>query len=423
MRIAVFLERLPYVGGGGFQQALSTVVSLARPGATGHDVLVFTQYEQTRQFLLGYGIKAIKFANRGFRLIDKWSSTTFGGALLRRLQRLGLRRLGRHLDALLEDHGIDLVVLTECGEVACRIGNHPFIVTIWDLYHRDHPDFPEVFRDRVFERWERVYRATLMRALAVIANSPSGAHRITSLYQVEPHRIIELPLLPSLAVRRHAAVDCRSSIERVRNIYNLPDRYVLYPAYFSDDKNHLYLMEGLVDLERRYGIMLHAVFCGWGMAKGNTRVERQAQALGLAARVHLLGLVPDDDVPALYQGALALTMTGYCGPTSIPPLEAVTLGCPVIYSDLPEFREQMGDAALYCDLSDISSLAGHLADLIRNHQLRERLLQAGSRLAAQIIKMDYGERLREIVDEYAYLRRRWAWPDESYFDLLGHMQN
>jgi glycosyltransferase involved in cell wall biosynthesis len=413
MRIAVFLERIPYCGGGGFQQALSTVVSLACPGATAYDVIVFTQYELTRQFLLKHGINAIRFAHSGFRLIDRWSATVLGGAVLRRLHRLGFRRLGRHLDALLDDHGIDLVVLTECGEIAGRISDHPFIVTVWDLYHRDYPGFPEVFTERVFERWDRIYRATLTRALAVITNSPSGARRIARLYQVDPHRIIELPFLPSLAVRHHAAGSGRSSIERVRRNYDLPARYVFYPAYFSDDKNHLYLLEGMVDLKRRHGITLHAVFCGSGMARGQTEVERQAQALGLTAQVHFLGWVPDDDIPALYEGAIALVMPAYLGPTNLPPLEAVTLGCPVIYSDLPEFREQMGDAALYCDLTDVSSLANHLAALIQNHQLRDRLLQAGCRFAAELTKIDYGERLKPVLDEYAYLRRRWAWPEKS----------
>jgi glycosyltransferase involved in cell wall biosynthesis len=414
IRLGVILERLPHCGGGGFQQALSTVESLTRPGATAHEVFVFTQYELTRQFLLEHGIDAIRFENRGVRLIDRWSATVFGGAVLRRLRRLGLRRLGRHLDALLDKHGIDLVVLTECGEIACRIGDHPFIVTVWDLYHRDHPGFPEVFTDRVFERRERALRATLTRALAVITNSPSGARRIASLYQVDPHRIIELPFLPSLAVRRHAAGRGGSSIERVRRDYDLPAQYVFYPAYFSDDKNHLYLLEALVHLERRYGIVLHAVFCGAGMASGQSEVERQAQALGLTAQLHFLGWVPDDDIPALYEGALALTMPNYCGPTNLPPLEAVTLGCPVIYSDLPEFREQMGDAALYCDLTDPSSLADHLAALIQNRPSRDRLLEAGRRLAAELAKIDYGERLKEVFDEYAYLRCRWAWPDESH---------
>jgi glycosyltransferase involved in cell wall biosynthesis len=412
MRIAVFLERMH--GGGGFQQALSMAVSLARPGATAHDIVVFTQYEPTRQLLSKHGIDAVRFAQSGFRLIDKWSATVLGGAILRRLRRLGFRRLGRHLDALLDDHGIDLVILTECGEIAGRIGDHPFIVTVWDLYHRDHPDFREVFTDRVFERWERIYRATLTRALAVITSSPSGARRIASLYQVDPHRIIELPFLPSLAVRHHATGSGRSSIERVRRNYNLPARYVFYPANSTDDKNHLYVLEGMVDLQRRHGIVLHAVFCGFGMATGQTQVERQAQALGLTAQVHFLGRVPDDDIPALYEGAIALVMPSYLGPTNLPPLEAVTLGCPVIYSDLPEFREQMGDAALYCDLTDVSNLADHLAALIQNRRLRDRLLQAGNRLAAELAKIDYGERLKSVLDDYAYLRRRWSWPNESH---------
>jgi glycosyltransferase involved in cell wall biosynthesis len=410
MRVAVFLERLPHSGGGGFQQALSTVVAVVRASTIKHDVLVFTPYERTRQFLLQHGIHAIRFENRVFRLIDTWSATVPGGAILRRLRRIGLRRIGRHLDALLDDYRIDLALLTECAHTACRIGDHPFIVTLWDVYHRDHPGFPEVFSERVFERRERIYSAALPRAIAVVADSPYGARRIAGLYQVDRHRIIELPFLPSLAVRRHVAGNGRSTVGQVRRRYGLPARYIFYPANFTEDKNHLYVLEGLADLKQRYGIVLNAVFCGSGMTGGQTEVGRQVQALGLAAQVHFLGWVPDDDIPPLYEGALALTMPTYCGPTNIPPLEAVTLGCPVIYSDLPEFHEQMGDAALYCDLSKPSSLADHLASLIQDDLLRNRLLEAGHRLAAELAKIDYGERLARVLDEYADLRRRWAWP-------------
>jgi glycosyltransferase involved in cell wall biosynthesis len=134
--------------------------------------------------------------------------------------------------------------------------------------------------------------------------------------------------------------------------------------------------------------------------------------LGLTARVHFLGAVPNEDIPALYEGALALVMPTYSGPTNLPPLEAVTLGCPVIYSDLPEFREQMRDAALYCDLAQASSLADHLAALIRNSALLSRLQAAGRELANEIARTDYGERLKPVLNDYAYLRRRWAWPEK-----------
>src|SRR5262245_66079638 len=132
MRVALILDSLPN-SGGGFQQALSTIESLTRAPITIHEFLVFTPFEESRQFLSAHDIAAIRFRHRPFNLIDRWSATVLGNAVLRRLRRLGFRRLGRHLDALLDDHGIDLALINELGDVAWRIGDHPFIVTVWEL--------------------------------------------------------------------------------------------------------------------------------------------------------------------------------------------------------------------------------------------------------------------------------------------------
>src|SRR5262249_35549682 len=218
MRIAIFLESL-HDSGGGFQQALSTVEALARNPASKHDFLVFTRSEYTRQLLLKEGIEAIRFKEGGFRLLDRWSATVVGNAVLRRLRRLGLRRLGRHLDALLDDNSIDLVVFNEITDSVLRIGDHPFVATVWDLNHRDYPEFPEAYSDRTFERRERPLANSLTRALAVITNSPSGSRQVTNLYQVDPARIVELPLVPSLTVRRHAAGQGLATAEEVRRKY------------------------------------------------------------------------------------------------------------------------------------------------------------------------------------------------------------
>jgi glycosyltransferase involved in cell wall biosynthesis len=410
MRVALVLECSHDAHGGAFQQALSTIERITRKGRAEYDFVVFTTFEHTRQLLLKEGIESVRIKQGMFRLLDRWSTTVIGGGILRRLQRLGLRRLGRHLDALLDDHGIDLVLLTETVDSAMRIGDHPIIVTVLDLDHRDYPEFPEIHSSRTFERIERALVNTLTRAMAVVTNSPSSARRIASLYQVDPERIIELPFLPSLTVRRHAAGDRLTTAQEVSRKYNLPDRYVFYPGFFFPFKNHLYLLEGLVALERKHGIVLHAVLCGGGSAWHRAVVERQVQALKLTDRVHFLGLVPDQDIPALYEGALALVMPAYNGPANLPPLEAVTLGCPVICSDLAGCREQMGDAALYCNLADVSSLADHLAALIRDPQLRARVQKAGQRLAAEIAKIDYNQRLACVFDNYSYVRRRWIWP-------------
>ena len=161
MRIALFLENSPERGGGGFQQSFSTIESLVLRNTTKHEFVVFTPFEATRRLLLEHGIRAILYKHRLVRLIDRWSATPFGNSVIRRLRQLGLRRLGRHLDALLDDYGVDLAIMTAMAEAALRIGDHPIIVTVWDVSHRDYPEFPDGFADRVFERRERPLRAII----------------------------------------------------------------------------------------------------------------------------------------------------------------------------------------------------------------------------------------------------------------------
>jgi hypothetical protein len=66
---------------------------------------------------------------------------------------------------------------------------------------------------------------------------------------------------------------------------------------------------------------------------------------------------------------------------------------------------------LYCDLSEPSSLAGHLASLIQDPALAAQLRKSGKILAEEIAQVDYAKLLSPIFEKYAYIRRRWAWPE------------
>ena len=219
-----------------------------------------------------------------------------------------------------------------------------------------------------------------------------------------------MPFLPSLPVRRHKAGEGVITADGVRAKYDLPDQFAFFPAFLTHHKNALYMLEALVDLERRHGVVLHAVFCGSGTPAALALVKRQVDALGLRGRIRLLGSVPDGDVPALYEAALALVAPSYFGPINLPPLEAATLGCPVICADYEACREQMKDAALYCDLKAPSTLADHLLALMRDENLRSRLRQESRKLADELAAVDYRAQLAGVLDEYEYKRRRWAWP-------------
>ena len=59
------------------------------------------------------------------------------------------------------------------------------------------------------------------------------------------------------------------------------------------------------------------------------------------------------------------------------PLEALSAGVPAVVSDLPVFRETLGDAALTVPPGDADALADALLRLEREPELRDRLVEAG----------------------------------------------
>ena len=63
--------------------------------------------------------------------------------------------------------------------------------------------------------------------------------------------------------------------------------------------------------------------------------------------VRTVGFVSDAELRALYEHALALVFPSFYEGFGLPPLEAMTCGCPVIISEQPALMEVCGDAALH----------------------------------------------------------------------------
>jgi glycosyltransferase involved in cell wall biosynthesis len=204
-------------------------------------------------------------------------------------------------------------------------------------------------------------RSALPKATALVADSEYGARLLERAYGIERSRIHHAPFLIDLQYHPEALDE--TVAKSVQETYRLKSPYVFYPAQFWHHKNHKYIVRALKVLKERGRVVPQAVFCGSdkGALEG---VLRLAADLGVRESVNYCGFVPDEHMPYLYKGALALVMPTYFGPTNIPPMEARALGVPVCYSDLPAFREQMGTAASYVDLQRPETLADALDALM-----------------------------------------------------------
>jgi glycosyltransferase involved in cell wall biosynthesis len=307
----------------------------------------------------------------------------------------------QHLLELLKSSRIDLIWQLSPGTVTFE---YPFITTLWDLAHRIHPYFPEVGMDKVTkdDARERLYQQTLPRATYIFTGTAAGKAEIEHFYQVPANRIKVLAFpTPEFALDSAPPADPQILVK-----YNLPERYLFYPAQFWAHKNHVNLLLALKALADRDGIAPTIVFSG--SDKGNRQfVESVITELGLTDRVKFLGFIPQSDLVQVYRQAFALVFVTFFGPDNLPPLEAFGLGCPVIASKVAGAVEQLGDAAILIDPQDPLDIAAAIKTLWESPELRQQLIDRGFERSRQWTNKDYVRSVFTILDEFASIRRCW----------------
>jgi len=92
--------------------------------------------------------------------------------------------------------------------------------------------------------------------------------------------------------------------------------------------------------------------------------------------VRYLGAVDRNDLPALYQQALAFVYPSSYEGFGLPILEAMAAGIPVLCSRLTSFRSR-GDAALYLEDLSMDEIGGTDDGVGDRRGLRRRLVEAG----------------------------------------------
>lgn len=351
--LAAFFDGKP-TDGGGYVHKLGTLRVLRRMRSATLDIVVICDGPEALATVAGHGLRGVLQPRKGFRQLIGELSAARGARIY--LGRSLAPRLSP-VDRLLTRLGAHLAFFPGPDRRALQLHSHSYVFSILDLAHLEHPEFPEVSLFGEFERREQLYGDATRRAVAVVTDSAQGRRLIAEQYRVPADRVFVAPFMMALSVQDFVAD--QTTAAAVRQRYGITDPYVFYPAQFWAHKNHRYLLAALRLLRQRHGWAPQAVLCG--SDKGELAAVRgYAERAGVGDLVNYCGFVPDEHIPYLYAGALALVMPTYFGPTNIPPMEALRLGVPVCYSDLPSFREHLGDAVRYVNLEDPGSLADAL---------------------------------------------------------------
>lgn len=100
-------------------------------------------------------------------------------------------------------------------------------------------------------------------------------------------------------------------------------------------------------------------------------------------RIIFTGFVPDEDLAALYSGALSFVYMSFCEGFGLPPLEAMQCGTPVICSNTTSLPEVVCDAGIQVSPNDCDEISDAMLKLYKNDDLRKQLKQKSLVRASQ----------------------------------------
>lgn len=288
------------------------------------------------------------------------------------------------LGKVIRKEKIDVLFLTEqlkyVPNLAVKV-----ITPVHDLMHRYEPEFPEVQEGY----WEREVRFKCQAKYAdyILTDSKLGRKQFRESYLSAHTKKPTIVCLPYI-VPEH--------IWETREEYiRVPKQYVFYPAQFWKHKNHINLVKAIQILRQNIpDIQLVLV----GSEKNcYDEIKQYIYDNRLEDNITILGFVNNENVTYLYKHALAMIMPSYFGPTNIPPLEAMALGCPVAVSNKYAMPEQVGDAGLLFNPDSPEEIADCIKRLWTDDRLRAKLIKKGYEKVGQWTKDDFKHRIDAVL--------------------------
>jgi glycosyltransferase involved in cell wall biosynthesis len=174
-------------------------------------------------------------------------------------------------------------------------------------------------------------------------------------------------------------------IETTRSKYKISaGRYILSVCTLEPRKNLAHLIRcfaQLIQQERLADLQLVLVgHLGW---KYESIYEELTAVPGLRDRIIITGFVVDEDMAALYSGAIFFVYPSFYEGFGLPPLEAMQCGVPVITSNTSSLPEVVGTAGLMVDPRDGDALCAAMLQLESDKELRATLAQKSLKQAQQ----------------------------------------
>lgn len=234
------------------------------------------------------------------------------------------------------------------------------VLTVHDMIHEKfQSQFP--YGDKTSKHKEYA----VSRADHIICVSESTKRDAIEILGLSPDKVTVIPLGFDLMLDKSFG---QNSLETVTK------PYLLYVGSRGGYKNFLALLETYASsfmLRKEFNLVC---FGGGGFSENELNAIRN---FGVSKEQVMQISGGDELLSKLYQNASVLVFPSLYEGFGIPPLEAMSYGCPVVCSNTSSIPEVVGDAGKYFDPYDLDGMRAAIEEVVASQLLRDSLVDKG----------------------------------------------
>ena len=241
------------------------------------------------------------------------------------------------------------------------------VTTVHDLIGMIYPENLSLVSKFYWQKW---LPACVKVSDFIIADSENTKKDIIRLLHFPPESIKTVYLAVDTKFK---PMQKSTEMREVLKKYGIDRRFILHVGTVEPRKNISGLIEGfsryLRESKEKDTLLVLAGKKGWDYNNCLTKVA----GCGLKGKVVFCDYVSDADLPVLYNCCEVFVYPSFYEGFGLPVLEALSCAVPVICSRVSSLPEIAGDAAVFIDPTNVSTITIALKSLLKDAILRAEL--------------------------------------------------
>jgi len=249
--------------------------------------------------------------------------------------------------------------------------NIKLVLTIHDISFNF---FPKYIKKSDLFFLKTLLPRSIRRADKIITVSQSEQEQIINFYKIQPEKIDFV--YNGVDYENFAKEFSEEEKEKVRQKYNLPQKFLLYIGTFQPRKNIPVLIEAIKSLD------IKLILAGNRNVRNfDKKINEVIEKNNFQNKVIFPGWIDEEDKPALLQIADCFVFPSLYEGFGIPIVEAMAAGTPVISSNKTSLPEVGKDGALFCDPKNTDEFSKRIYQAIADENLKADIIKRGSEIA------------------------------------------